>query len=103
METVSAVFKINKRTKAKNAKLDPARKVRLLIKTVRYNVPKSVIPGSTLKDGSSWLFISLNACIGSHVYINTEGKAAVDVKMFNKAEKVFIVDVCRALGFNPRW
>ncbi len=96
METVSAVFKINKATKAKNAKLNAKHRVDKLIHVINSIDPRC-IPLPPPKG------YSLGGSISNFTYVNNAGEAAVSVRMFNKAEKQFTIEVCRALGFDPKW
>jgi hypothetical protein len=79
-----------------NAKLVPKKRFRLLEETIR-KLPAKEIPKPPKYE------FSLKGGIGLFVKeINTQ-YVVVWVGDFNKAEIRFVVDTCKALGFNPTW
>jgi len=90
------MIKVTEAQKKINAKLTPNKRLRLLHETMK-QLPAKEIPsppanGFSIKNGIDLFVKSVDTV-----------RVVVGVTYFNKAEKRFVVDLCRALGFNPQW
>jgi hypothetical protein len=90
------MIKVTEAQKKINAKLTPNKRLRLLHETMKQlpakEIPRPPANGFSIRNG-----------IDLFAKIVDSGRVIVGVTNFNEAEKRFVVDLCRALGFNPQW